>query len=447
VTLVVFVGPTLEPRDLALAGGFVGLPPVSQGDVYRAAKSRPRAIGIIDGYFSGAPSVWHKEILWAISEGVPVFGSASMGALRAAELHNFGMRGVGRIFEAFRDGALEDDDEVAVQHGPVEIGYLAASEPMVNIRETLALAETKGILAPESRRSLERFAKSLYFGERDWMALLAAAPSIGVAETESAALRNWLPNGRVDQKRLDALAMLAAMQQSPGVGEPTPAAFHFEWTYLWDVFVSRSGEYAAGTQPSAQRILDELRIQGPDIYQRVETGALLRIVAAIGAARPAEISRDQARATLSEIRERLGLYARPDLDRWMSANDLDPASMERLVEGQARLEALRERFGPSIGPALLDELRFSGFYAPLAERALKKQEAVAASGQWDGDRATKGLRSAALRLWYFEKRLGRPMPDDIADFARRIGFEDVSAFDAAIQREWLYLNVNGPKPP
>lgn len=124
----------------------------------------------------------------------------------------------------------------------------------------------------------------------------------------------------------------------------------------------------------------------------------------------------------------------------MSANDLDPASMERLVEGQARLEALRERFRRSIGPALLDELRFSGFYAPLAERALKKQEAVAASGQFAGDRTTKDLRSAALRLWYFEKRLGRPMPDDIADFARRIGFEDVSAFDAAVQREWLYLN-------
>ena len=72
---------------------------------------------------------------------------------------------------------------MAVLHGPAEIGYLAASEPMVNIRETLALAETKGILAPESRRSLERFAKSLYFGERNWPALLAAAASRGVAET------------------------------------------------------------------------------------------------------------------------------------------------------------------------------------------------------------------------------------------------------------------------
>ena len=114
------------------------------------------------------------------------------------------------------------------------------------------------------------------------------------------------------------------------------------------------------------------------------------MVAAEGAARPAEISRDQARATLSEIRERRGLYARPDLDRWMSANDLDPASMERLVEGQARLEALRERFGRSIGPALLDELRISGFYAPFAERALKKQEARRSVGPMGGDRATKG---------------------------------------------------------
>ena len=59
------------------------------------------AIGIVDGYFEGVLSVWHKEILWAMAEGIHVFGSASMGALRAAELHPFGMHGTGRIFEAF----------------------------------------------------------------------------------------------------------------------------------------------------------------------------------------------------------------------------------------------------------------------------------------------------------------------------------------------------------
>ena len=69
------------------------------------------------------PTVWHKEILWAMAQGIHVFGAASIGALRAAELDAFGMRGIGRIYEAFRDGVLEDDDEVAVLHGPEELGY------------------------------------------------------------------------------------------------------------------------------------------------------------------------------------------------------------------------------------------------------------------------------------------------------------------------------------
>ena len=67
-----------------------------------------------------------------------MFGAASMGALRAAELAAFGMEGVGAIFEAFREGVLEDDDEVAVIHGPAEFGYPVLSEAMVNIRRTLS---------------------------------------------------------------------------------------------------------------------------------------------------------------------------------------------------------------------------------------------------------------------------------------------------------------------
>jgi hypothetical protein len=446
MTSIVFVGPTLAPEEVAAAGDFICLSPVSQGDVYRAARSRPRAIGIIDGYFSGAPSVWHKEILWAISEGVPVFGSASMGALRAAELHSFGMRGVGRIFEAFRDGVLEDDDEVAVLHGPAEIGYLAASEPMVNIRETLALAQTKGVLKSGSRRLLENLAKSLFFGQRNWPELLAASASMGIAEVELAALRDWLPEGRVDRKRLDALAMLAAMQEAIAVDEPMVPPFHFEWTFLWDQFIARSTDAAGASSPSAQRILDELRIEGPDAYERVETSALLRMVAGEGAARPAGLSRDETRAALSKVRDKLGLYTRADLDRWMSANDLDPVSMERMIVGQARLEALRRSFGRSIESALLHELRIKGAYGRFAERAQKKEEVDVARDRSHGGDPPKGLLNATLRLWYFEKRLGSPMPDDLEDFARRMGFEGASAFDAAVYREWLYLNERSKSP-
>jgi hypothetical protein len=436
MTAVVFVGPTLRPEEIPGAGDFVLLPPVAQGDVYRAALRRPRAIGIIDGYFSGAPSVWHKEILWGMSEGIPVFGAASMGALRAAELHEFGMRGVGRIFEAFRDGALEDDDEVAVMHGPAEIGFPPASEAMVNIRATLALAEAKGVIGAESRRALEAFAKALFFADRNWPALLAADAAHGVEGPELAALADWLPEGRIDQKRLDALEMLAAMQAAPASGEPVSPTFHFEWTNFWDAFVARSEVSASAPAAKGQRILDELRLQGLEAYRQVESKALLRIVAARGAPRPDKS--DAARATLKRLREQFALYARADLDRWMAANDLDAQALEALIDEEAAVEALRARAGRAIEARLIDELRLGGAYPALADRALKKEAAVAASAQPDLS-VPVGLRGPTLRLWYFENRLRRPAPDAIADYAARIGFADVSTLDAALYREWLFL--------
>jgi len=438
MTAIVFTGPTLRPEEITGAGDFVPLPPVAQGDVYRAALGRPRAIGIIDGYFAGAPSVWHKEILWTISRGVPVFGSASMGALRAAELHSFGMRGIGRIFEGFRDGVLEDDDEVAVVHGPAEIGFPPASEAMVNIRATLALAEAKGVIGPESRRALEFFAKSLFFADRNWPALLAASSAHGVALPELAALGDWLPEGRVDQKRLDALEMLAAMKSAPAAGEPASAAFHFEWTHLWDAFVARSEASASARLADGQLILDELRLEGPEAYRQVEAKALLRMVAASGAVRPDKVSGDAARAALKRLREQFGLYARADLDRWIAANHLDANALEALIDEEAAVEALRGRAGPAIDARLIDELRLSGAFPRLAQRAREKEAAIAASAPLDSS-ASVGLRSPALRLWYFESRLRRQAPDDAAEYAARIGFADASALDAAIYREWLFL--------
>src|SRR5436309_3241548 len=95
---IIFAGPTLPPAIRpVLVPAIEWRPPVRQGDVYRAALTRLAIIGIVDGYFEAVPTVWHKEVLWAMAEGIHVFGAASIGALRAAELDRFGMRGIGRI--------------------------------------------------------------------------------------------------------------------------------------------------------------------------------------------------------------------------------------------------------------------------------------------------------------------------------------------------------------
>jgi hypothetical protein len=440
MTVPIFVGPTLRPQEIAGIGEFVLLPPVAQGDVYRAARRKPRAIGVIDGYFAGAPSVWHKEILWAISQGIEVFGSASMGALRAAELHEFGMRGVGRIFEAFRDGRLEDDDEVAIVHGPAEIGYLSASEAMVNFRSTFDVAVTEGVLSAPSRQRLEAFAKSLYFADRTWSAVLEGAAMRGVDRHELAALRDWLPSNRVDQKRLDALEMLAAIKETLAAPAPARPTFQFEWTYLWDEFVGRSGDDTTGETPSARHILDELRLEGPEAYGRVEKPALLRMIAAKGADRLSAPSQEALRATLTDLRARLGLYSRAALDSWMAKNDLDQNALESLIEDEANANALRERAGRALEPHLLGELQLSGAYPRLAERARKKGETIAALAPAGAGGAGKSS-VFALRLWYFEERLRRAMPDDIQGFLRQVGFADAAAFDAALQREWSFLKA------
>src|SRR5213083_2726486 len=143
-TVYVFTGPTISPGEALAELNAVYLPPASEGDVYRVALKQPKAIGIIDGYFQSIPAVRHKEILWAMSRGIHVFGSASIGALRAAELLPFGMEGVGTVFEFYRDGCLVDDEEVAVSHGPAEVGFVPLSEAMVDIRQSLRKAERMG---------------------------------------------------------------------------------------------------------------------------------------------------------------------------------------------------------------------------------------------------------------------------------------------------------------
>jgi hypothetical protein len=449
VSIPVFVGPTLRPKDIAavLESEALCLPPVAQGDVYRVARARPRAIGIIDGYFSGAPSVWHKEILWALSQGIAVFGSASMGALRAAELHRFGMQGVGRIFEAFRDGILEDDDEVAVIHGPTEVGYVSASEAMVNIRATLARAEDEGVLSRYSRRTLEAFAKSQFFPRRNWSEILESAQSQGVPAAEVIRLRDWLPRGRVDQKREDALAMLAMMRDAP-VQDDAPQRFRFEWTNFWNQFVAQAElepwSAKPSSQPSYKAILEELRLEGRDAYARVRDRALLRLFANLEAKRRGlEASAEAKHAALSRMRLALGLFNRAALDDWLFRNHVDASSLDRLIEDEARAESA---IGPThswIDQHLLDELRLSGAYERMAQRAREKQKQLEAPAQdhVEPTSIVANSTSLSLRLWFFEQQLGRPIPDNIDAFVLELGFAEVQDFDDALRREWSYSQL------
>ena len=198
---------------------FIWWPPAVAGDACRIAALRPQAMILIDGLFDEKPAIRHKELLELIAIGVFVVGGASMGALRAAELSRFGMIGVGQIFKAFLRGQLIGDDEVALVHGPEEWAWSGLTEPLVNVRATLLHAARNSVISVETARLVLTTSARIFYKERTWSEILARAEGRGLAHAgHMDALRSWLPRGRVDLKRLDAVACLDHARTLGGSG-------------------------------------------------------------------------------------------------------------------------------------------------------------------------------------------------------------------------------------
>lgn len=230
---VIFAGPTLDADVIAAMVDADVRGPAVRGDVLRAVDDGATAIGLIDGRFEGVAAVWHKELLWALAKGLCVYGAASMGALRAAELAAFGMVPVGAIADAYLREELTDDDEVAVAHRDAEGGYAPVSEAMVNVRATLAAARVAGVVAAPTHDALVAAVKGRFYAERTWGLALADGAKQGLAAGELDALKRWLPTGRVDAKRADALALVARMRDEAGAKGEAPA-WRFEHTDAWE---------------------------------------------------------------------------------------------------------------------------------------------------------------------------------------------------------------------
>ncbi|MDK8875009.1 TfuA-like protein [Paracoccus sp. SSJ] len=433
MSVIVFAGPSLRQADRTAFAQFRFLPPVQQGDLYRAARQRPRAIGLIDGCFDGVPAVWHKEVLWAISQGIAVFGASSMGALRAAELAPFGMRGVGRIFRDFHEGRLTDDDEVALLHGPAETGHAALSEPMVNIRATAAAALAAGILDAPAAAHLLATAKALFYQQRDWPAILAAAEQVPATMRDR--LAAWLPDGRIDQKRADALEMLHVLQAHVARDEPPPRAeFTFEWTEAW-ASAPWLAAHGDGIEAGDALMLDALRLQG-EPYLRLRRAALLRQLAAETATRERRgVQPDHVAEAALAFRLPRGLLRGQDIDRWAAENGLDRPGFDRLMAGLAGLEALARDRDAALAPAILDQLRLEGGYKALRDRTAK------------AGTADPPLPLPLLLAWHFHTRLGRDLPEDLEQYAGSLGFRDLAHFHAALARDHaLWLKDGQPAP-
>jgi hypothetical protein len=206
---VIFLGPSLPVEEARVILDADYRPPVKRGDI-AAIPPEVDVVGIIDGVLLNDAAVGHREILSLLDRGVKVFGASSMGALRAAELADFGMVGIGRIYEEYASGRVEGDDEVVLSFDPFSL--LPLSEPLINIRLNLQKARVAGVIGPETEIALMSEMKKVFYPLRNFSLLSEMAEKLlGIKEARE--LNNFLRDEVEDFKQKDAIFLLKAVKQ------------------------------------------------------------------------------------------------------------------------------------------------------------------------------------------------------------------------------------------
>jgi hypothetical protein len=433
--VAVFLGPSLSLAEAERIARFSYRPPAAQGDILQAVRDGARFIGLVDGYFEGAPAVWHKEILFALDAGVHVFGAASMGALRAAELDTFGMRGIGRIYEWYANGFLDADDEVALIHTPAEMGFAPLSEPLVNVRATLEAAVAAAVVTTGIADRLLTAARRIFYKQRTWDRILA---DVELGAPEVGALAEWLPSNQVDQKQLDARAMLKAISEFLA-GRPGRfrADFTFEPTDAWNLGLDAFNAALEISQLD-RLVVDEARLD-PSRFQTLLDAAALNLPTA-REARGSVGSRAASRLVDRFRRER-ELMDRNRFNEWLEANAISEPELKSALSLREDVASRIDRSMDRLIPAIVTEIKLRGLYGPLAERAKKKAEALA--GPEGRAAAKEALPTSRLLLeWFFEQRLSAPVPDDLDSLCRDLALPGRTALQELLAREFLFDSLN-----
>lgn len=229
---IVFLGPSVANAEALVAGTAIELrPPAGQGDVAAAVLQGANVIGLIDGTFEANAATWHKEILFALSEGVQMLGAASMGALRAAECAAFGMVGIGEVFQDYASGRLVDDDAVAVIHAPEALGHAALCEPLVNVTATCRVLLDAALISPDEADAINGNALETFFKERTFRRIVNSAA--GLAAHRRSEILDLMTAHKRDVKRDDAIALLRYLETVEDARVPPPAGWRFTETLSW----------------------------------------------------------------------------------------------------------------------------------------------------------------------------------------------------------------------
>jgi len=256
---------------------------------------------------------------------------------------------------------------------------------LVNIRFTLDAAKLAGVIDQQSSDAFLQQASSLHFSMRTFSNVLKSLRDADFDSKSLDSFEQWLPFGKVDQKRADALLLLdrlKTLEQSP-----VPAFvpdFHFEITEIWSGALLQSqadARRAAPLSAKSQAILEQLR-QDQSVFENVKKSALLRLFVKQFSENTgstlsdsgdinfvSDVSRQRIRQKIDEFRRQHNLWDREAINDWLHDQDVELMRFESLMQHEAWLDDfMQEPLSPGLQSAIIDYLRISGAYSTLSEQ-------------------------------------------------------------------------------
>jgi len=212
---VIFLGPSLSHEKARKIFDADYRAPARKGDFLRlAADPDVVLVGFVDGVFlHDYPPTPIEVYHLARKDNVLLAGAASLGALRAVELEKFGMVGIGKIFQLYKFGKLNADDEVAVTF-TAENDYQLLSEAMVDIRFNLYLAHKKGVISMKTKNLLTKLAKEIYFPHRNYTYIIEEAISkYHHLRSEITSFGDYVISNRKSIKEIDAIKLVKYLKE------------------------------------------------------------------------------------------------------------------------------------------------------------------------------------------------------------------------------------------
>jgi hypothetical protein len=209
---IVFIGPSLTIEKARKIFNADYRPPAKKGDFLRllaCINDDDRIIiGLVDGLFlQDYPPTPIEVFQLLIKKNMLVLGAASLGALRAVELEKYGMIGIGKIFELYKNNKIDADDEVAVTF--TEDTQLIQSEAMIDIRYNLFIALKKGVIDENTKRAAVKVAKSIYFPNRNYEDIIDETKRIHPSLSDYLeSFRSYISKNRQSLKEQDAIKLV-----------------------------------------------------------------------------------------------------------------------------------------------------------------------------------------------------------------------------------------------